>query len=327
MKLSIIVPIYKVEPYLHRCVDSILNQTFTDFECILVDDGSPDNCPAICDEYAEKDSRIHVIHQANGGLAAARNAGIDWVFANSDSECLTFIDSDDWVHPIYLEALYQAIQETGVAVSVCNFERTEGDEPTVDETKIFPELWNTEEFYRNRHVTATIACGKLYRKECFRKIRYPVGRIHEDESVTYRILLNYEKTAVITQPLYAYFQNPTGIMHNRKLEDVVLYFSIVEERIEYFRKRGSKDLYLWQVHTYIRYLASHIIGNSGPELNENEVDQLKKVLSRKLRQKWVRREYPFVEKKMWVYGMVYPIRVRIKRIVNKIRRIFGSLLK
>ena len=98
-QISVIVPVYKVEPYLRRCVDSILGQTFTDFELILVDDGSPDNCPAICDEYARKDTRVHVIHQENGGLSAARNAGIDWAFANSDSQWLTSVDSDEWVHP------------------------------------------------------------------------------------------------------------------------------------------------------------------------------------------------------------------------------------
>ena len=83
--ISVIVPVYKVEPYLRRCVDSILGQTYCDFELILVDDGSPDSCPSVCDDYAAQDSRVHVIHQENGGLSAARNAGIDWAFANSDS--------------------------------------------------------------------------------------------------------------------------------------------------------------------------------------------------------------------------------------------------
>ena len=113
-QISVIVPVYKVEPYLRRCVDSILAQTFTDFELILVDDGSPDNSGAICDEYAQKDARVHVIHQENGGLSAARNAGIDWVFAHSDSQWLTFVDSDDWVHPEYLERLYHAVLEHNV---------------------------------------------------------------------------------------------------------------------------------------------------------------------------------------------------------------------
>ena len=109
-KVSVIVPVYKVEAYLHRCVDSVLNQSFSDFELILVDDGSPDNCGAICDEYAQKDSRVHVIHKTNGGLSDARNAGIDWAFANSDSQWLTFIDSDDWVHRDYLKLLLGAAE-------------------------------------------------------------------------------------------------------------------------------------------------------------------------------------------------------------------------
>ena len=91
-QISVIVPVYKVEAYLHRCVDSILRQTCRDFELILVDDGSPDNCPAICDEYAALDPRVRVIHQENGGLSAARNAGIDWAFANSNSQWITFVD-------------------------------------------------------------------------------------------------------------------------------------------------------------------------------------------------------------------------------------------
>lgn len=106
--ISVIVPVYKVEPYLNRCVDSILRQTYQDFELILVDDGSPDRCGEICDEYARQDSRIHVIHKENGGLSDARNAGIDWVEANSDSRWLIFADSDDWVHPELLARLLDA---------------------------------------------------------------------------------------------------------------------------------------------------------------------------------------------------------------------------
>ena len=119
MLISIVVPIYKVEKYIHRCIESILAQTFTDFDLILVDDGSPDNCGKICDEYAVKDKRIHVIHKENGGLSDARNAGIDWAFANSDSEWITFIDSDDWIHPKYLETLYNAVFTS----SYCEYRR------------------------------------------------------------------------------------------------------------------------------------------------------------------------------------------------------------
>ena len=117
--ISVIVPVYKVEKYIHRCVRSILGQTYADFELILVDDGSPDNCGVICDEYAAKDSRVVVIHQENGGLSAARNAGIDWVFANSDSQWLSFIDSDDWVHPEYLQRLLDAATYAGTCPLGC----------------------------------------------------------------------------------------------------------------------------------------------------------------------------------------------------------------
>ena len=119
--ISVIVPIYKVEPYLRKCIDSVLAQTFTDFELILVDDGSPDNCGAICDEYAAKDDRIRVIHQENRGLSAARNAGIDWAFAHSDSQWLTFIDSDDIVAPDFLAKMISATEQAHADLCVCDF--------------------------------------------------------------------------------------------------------------------------------------------------------------------------------------------------------------
>ena len=107
--ISVIVPTYKVEPCLKECIDSVLNQTFTDFELVLVDDGSPDNCPKICDDYAKKDNRVIVIHKENGGISSARNAGLDYVFANSNSDYISFIDDDDYVDKIFLETLFKSI--------------------------------------------------------------------------------------------------------------------------------------------------------------------------------------------------------------------------
>ena len=126
-EISVIVPVYKVEQFIHRCVDSILLQSFYDFELILVDDGSPDQCGAICDAYAAADNRIHVIHQKNGGLSAARNTGIDYVMANSKSHWLTFVDSDDWLHPQTLEVLLKAAEENNSRVSVCGYRETVGE--------------------------------------------------------------------------------------------------------------------------------------------------------------------------------------------------------
>ena len=145
-EISIIVPVYNVEKYLQRCVDSILAQTFSDFELLLVDDGSPDNCGEICDWYATQDDRVHVIHQKNGGLSAARNAGIDWAFSNSDSQWLNFIDSDDWVHPQYLEVLKNAVDKDGTDLSITKLHRTDHYE------KMFPQEYSSwteapENFY------------------------------------------------------------------------------------------------------------------------------------------------------------------------------------
>ena len=152
--ISIIIPVYKVEKYIHRCVDSILAQTFTDFELILVDDGSPDNCGKICDEYAEKDSRIVVIHQENGGLSAARNAGLDWVFEHSDSQWISFVDSDDYVYPHYLEKLYQAVVENNTNISMCNF---------VNFSDSVPECSLNEK--ESRIISGLEACNKIYNND------------------------------------------------------------------------------------------------------------------------------------------------------------------
>ena len=115
--LSIIVPVYKVENYLPKCIDSILAQTFTDFELILVEDGSPDNCPALCDAAAEKDARVRVIHQKNGGLSAARNAGLD----AARGAWIGFVDSDDYIAPEMYEVLHQAVQSTGADLALCDY--------------------------------------------------------------------------------------------------------------------------------------------------------------------------------------------------------------
>ena len=138
--ISVIVPVYKVEKYIHRCIDSILAQTFSDFELILVDDGSPDNCGRICDEYALKDNRIHVIHKENGGLSDARNAGIDWAFEHSDSEWITFIDSDDWVHKKYLESLINGAINTNSDVVIGGYQLSSDSSP---------ELWGSCERTRS----------------------------------------------------------------------------------------------------------------------------------------------------------------------------------
>ena len=246
--ISVIVPIYKVEPYLRPCVDSILAQTFTDFELILVDDGSPDNCGAICDEYAARDSRIHVIHQENGGLSAARNAGIDWAFANSDSQWLTFIDSDDMIHPEMLELMHRKLWEYDADICVCDLQSFL-EESQIDSdagTGILPRVLNNREacgrLYDDDGVKFTVACGKLYQKSLFSNLRFPIGKIHEDEATTYRALYACRKTVELGNKYYFYRVNPQSIMNasfSAKRFDALEAF---RDREQFFKDRNEKEL-------------------------------------------------------------------------------------
>lgn len=238
MLISVIVPVYKVEKYIHRCVDSVLNQTFTDFELILVDDGSPDNCGAICDEYALKDNRIHVIHKENGGLSDARNAGIDWAFERSDSEWLTFIDSDDWVHPKYLEELFAAAKSFGNDISVCSFKYTYGESVDPTDNEIIIERKEVESFFCELPINAIVAWGKLYKKVLFSHIRYPYGRLHEDEFVTYKVLFKTSEITFVNYPLYYYYQNHEGIINSKWSPKKLDLFDAHIEQYKFFQKNN-----------------------------------------------------------------------------------------
>ncbi len=323
--ISVIVPVYKVKPYLCRCVDSILAQTFTDFELILVDDGSPDNCGAICDEYAQKDARVHVIHQANGGLSAARNAGIDWVFACSDSRWLTFVDSDDWVHPQMLEWLYYAVLEYNVKVSICGYEETGEDNQWTNADVAQVKLWPVEQFYVERNVNATVAWGKLYARECFADIRYPIGKICEDEYVTYRILFQFEKIAVIDMPMYAYFVNPEGTMRSewtiKRLDGLQAY----DEQIKFLKKNRYHDAYRKKVQSFVFYLHSqyqnaNMIADKKKRKHTQRLlrNQLKRVLI------WNMPEFQFKPENIWMYEMAFPSEMRVywygKAILRRLKR-------
>jgi len=323
-KISVIVPVYRVEPYLHRCVDSILAQTFSDFELILVDDGSPDNCPAICDEYAKKDNRVVVIHQENGGLSAARNAGIDWAFANSNSEWITFIDSDDWIHPEMIERLYLAAIDNKVSVSVCSYVETDGEEPTISTKELHDELLSPEDFFVTHRVNAIIACGKLYKKECFEEIRYPVGKIHEDEFTTYKILFEIKTISYINAPLYFYFVNPDGITKSewnvKKLDGI----EAQRKQLAYFINKNFLKAAQKLVVCYILNIVDNI-----DKLHENvQYLKYKKALKKELKRTFNKYHtlIPFKEN-IWIYECAYPNKVRLywlyKGVIHKIKSIFG----
>ena len=209
--LSIIVPVYDVERYLPKCMDSILAQTFTDFELILVDDGSPDNCPALCDAAAAKDARIRVIHQKNGGLSAARNAGLD----AARGAWIGFVDSDDYIAPEMYEAMYHAVQSTGADLALCDYVKVDETGALCTQTHVaVPQksLTGRELLQKAYWTTVQIAWNKLYHRTIFAQLRYPVGKLNEDFFVIPEICLNTQRAVVVPEVLYYYVQRGDSIM-------------------------------------------------------------------------------------------------------------------
>lgn len=321
-EISVIVPVYKVEPFIHRCVDSILCQSFRDFELILVDDGSPDTCGEICDQYALRDDRIHVIHQKNGGLSAARNAGIDWVFANSDSRWFTFVDSDDWIHPRMLESLLSAAEEYNVPVSVCGYRESEGEPVAVEEKDLEARVWEPARFYLEEYVNATVAWGKLYARECFRDIRYPKGKIHEDEFVTYRILFAQEKIAALPAPMYAYFVNYVGITKSKWKPGRLDAWEAYEQQIVYFEQRNMGQIVNSRYREYLEGGVRHLdAALAYPEEYAKEIRFIRKRLRSVIRRAWKRGCISFWQDYDMLYRF-YPLKTRLYRplLEWKVRR-------
>ncbi|MBS6396810.1 MAG: glycosyltransferase [Clostridiales bacterium] len=241
--ISIIVPIYKVEAYLERCVESLRCQTYEELEIILVDDGSPDGCPAICDAYAGKDRRIRVIHQKNAGLSGARNAGID----AAKGEYLAFVDSDDYVAPDFIRALYELVRQSGCEIGQCRFSYVQG-EPLSGEEKDAWRIYRGESLMEQLYgpeeeaTYFVVAWNKLYHRDLFREIRYPVGRIHEDEATTYRLFHESRKLAFLDRALYGYFTENTGSITAGFSGKRLQWLEAHEERIRFFREEGYEKL-------------------------------------------------------------------------------------
>lgn len=229
--VSIIVPIYRVEAYLDECVTSIVGQSYTNLEILLVDDGSPDACPAMCDAWAERDARVRVIHKANGGLSDARNAGIE----QARGEWLMFIDSDDVMLPDMCARLLAAATERQAEIAQGNFYfytcQADGSWQCSENITATPSggqvLTGVEAVRRCMGPGAStddvVAWSKIYHRSLFQSepcLRYPVGRLHEDMFTTYKILYKASKVAYIDTPLYYYRQRAGSIMAQYGLQNV-----------------------------------------------------------------------------------------------------------
>ncbi len=238
MKLiSIIVPVYKVEPYLHRCVESVLTQTYTNWELILVDDGSPDDCPRICDEYAEKDKRVKVIHKANGGQSDARNHGLDI----ASGEYIMFLDSDDFIHTNMLKKMLDVSLQEDADIVQCTFIRGSEDVfPTINENSSLHRFDNHCIFHSSRQ--KVIMWAKLYKKNLLNDFRVPVGICYEDDASTWMLYYKAKKIVVLDIPYYYYYINPNSTMAYHSKRPSMDFIKIYQDRIAFFRDKQDDDL-------------------------------------------------------------------------------------
>lgn len=256
--ISIVVPVYKVEQQLERCVKSIMCQSYQNLEIILVDDGSPDQCGKMCEEYALTDSRIKVIHKENGGISDARNYGLE----RADGQYIAFIDSDDYVSEDYIEHLYYLICKYQADISVCCMSLTHGEAIGGDVNRELPseqQLTGHETcdaLLGKYHPILVTAWGKLYAREIVKSVLFPKGKGNEDVYVTCRHFYQSKRVAISNRCLYAYYQNPESYMHKLKKginNDLVW---VNEQRALFFEEQGEVLLGKKARKLQMRYFAA-----------------------------------------------------------------------
>lgn len=248
--ISIIVPVYNIQKYVPRCINSIISQTYNNIEIIIVNDGSKDNSSRICRDYAKTDSRIVLIEKENGGLSSARNAGM----AVMKGEFISFIDGDDFVAPNFIEVLCFFAQQYSAEIVQCQIIQGREDEFPLEVLikDIAVERYSGKEYLRNLYNIRGMECvaNKLFHKNIFRTILFPLNRINEDVAVTYKLIYKSEKIVYVKAPLYYYFLSPNSIMrgtfHINKLSGLLSF----EERMNFLIEKEEVALHNRSLQQY-----------------------------------------------------------------------------
>lgn len=281
--ISVIVPVYNVEKYLAKCVESIRKQTYSNLEIILVDDGSPDACPRMCDQFALDDARIKVIHKPNGGLSDARNAGIE----AASGAYIGFVDSDDYIHPKMYMELWKSLKAEKADIAVCGVKKVfDGGEDIPDQPENTVRVYSGKEavtniFEASMYLQSVVAWNKLYRKELFDDVRYPVGKIHEDEFTTYELFSKSDKVVYNTGIYYYYYQRADSIMGERKMSFSSDGLEAYEQMADFFEKRGEN--YILQLIRY-RYLC--LLKKYAEELRKTDHSERAEMLWEKYKEEY-----------------------------------------
>lgn len=242
-EVSVIVPVYKVERYLDRCVKSILEQTYQNFELILIDDGSPDNCPSMCDAWSQKDERIRVIHKENGGASSARNAGLKEAKGN----WIVFADSDDWLDKVALKTLYDLANEYNVPMAIGGVrvvqEYTDAPVVTKQDAKVLSHADLMSRFFRlNGEPDTHSVWGAIIHRDILNGYTFIEGKMNEDVEACYHLARKCEAAVYTDAPLYNYFKNFEGVTNSgfsKKKLDLLDIWDIVQKQVEQFTPEYS----------------------------------------------------------------------------------------
>ncbi|MDO4291748.1 MAG: glycosyltransferase family 2 protein [Eubacteriales bacterium] len=266
--ISVIIPVYNTKVYLEKCVESVCRQSYSELEILLIDDGSTDGSPALCDRLARQDARIRVIHKANGGLSDARNRGIE----SSQGGYLFFLDSDDYIAPEALECLYAKLTETDSDMAMGNFSYVYGEEedggagsPLRDEVLSPDEAY--QKLFGEKGHFYVMACGKLYRKSIFSELRFPKGKLHEDEYMIHHVMGKCRRIVSTKKVVYYYVQRQDSIMGKPLSEGNLDGLEALYDRYEYFEQLGKKEyarksarLFWWLANSRFSKLDYNAIG-------------------------------------------------------------------
>lgn len=332
--ITVILPIYKVEKYLRACVDSVLAQTYSNLEVILVDDGSPDGCPAIVDDYAAKDSRVIPIHQTNAGLSEARNAGL----RIAKGQWIVMVDSDDVIDTTMIEKLYKAAVSNDCKMSWCLIKEIEEDamldgkamdnqSENKEDSKIDVISNSEAESYlytMGGNQQCLVAWNKLYHKDCFMEdgqpIYYPIGKIFEDGYTSYRCIYAAGKIAVLNDYLYYYRQRAGSIM---KVNAYVKYEPALEAgdlRMDFYKKHNEQSLYISELNMQMRSII-----NFYSKIKEKESrSDLKKRFKECYNNRFIKEHWPLgkrVRMKSFIIGYpCYKLISKFEGLYNKAKK-------
>ena len=316
-EISIIIPVYNAERYIHRCLESVLRQSFQDYQVIIVNDGSVDNSLALCRQYSEQDSRFLVLDKENGGAASARNLALNWVYRIHPSKWICFLDIDDFIHEDYLTLLHQAALERQVKISMCSFSSTTEDVLPHVNIHCNAVSIDTETIWCERQINCTIPWAKLFSADIFESIRFPEGIIHEDEFTLYRALFQCKTVAFLDLPLYGYYQTETSVMRGAWTPRHMTEPDGLFAQLSFFEHNDYQHAAAYTARIFLLSLYNNLCRckTAGDQYNEYA-----KVLKKRLQTElgnYQKLAGLSIESEPWLFYEAYPIRTIPHRVLKK----------